>query len=432
MARRNMISEKILASACEALTAWEDGATLDDCLDALEEVDQKEGYNGRAIKPAVSSLLFEYFRHKGFVDLLIRRFARKGDVHKEVRIILQCAITQMLYQTGIAAESAVNVAVDHTKNKLGRARSSFINALLRAVSASPDKGNSRNEIFPDVLYKKYLADHGEEKTKEILANFASNPLPCFRMREELGKEVLDGYGASLIPSFPDEEELVLPFPFYEFSNAKEFFASRIQDSGRVYVQDPATSLSIGLARKAFPEGIITGKVLDCCAAPGGKTLMLADLTTDKGAKIIAADRSKQRCALMNINFKRAGIRSTVKHLSAQESYFPAESFSLILADVPCSNTGVIRRRPDAPWRFSEKKLQELVSLQKEILSSIAPLVQKNGFLLYSTCSIEKEEDMDQVKNFLAEHPDFSLVSEKLLFPARYHDGAYAALLKKNA
>ena len=429
MAKRNMISEKILSCACAALTSWEEGATLDDCLDLLEEVDQKEGYNGRAIKPAVSSLLFEYFRHKGFVDHLIRKFARKGDVHKEVRIILQCAITQMLYQTGIAAESAVNVAVDHTKYTLGRARSSFINALLRAVSASMDreKENAGKILFPEILHKKYLADHGKEKTEEILAHFASNPLPCFRMREELSKETLDQYGANLIGAFPDGEQI---FPFYEFSNVKEFFASRIQDSGRVYVQDPATSLSIGLARKAFPEGIITGKVLDCCAAPGGKTLMLADLTTDKGAKIIAADRSKQRCALMNINFKRAGIRSTVKHLSAQESYFPAESFSLILADVPCSNTGVIRRRPDAPWRFSEKKLQELVALQKEILSSIAPLVQKNGFLLYSTCSIEKEEDMEQIKNFLAEHPDFSLVSEKLLFPARYHDGAYAALLQK--
>lgn len=427
MAKRNMISEKILEAACDALTIWEDGATLDDCLDALDELDKKEGYNGRAIKPAVSSLLFEYFRHKGFVDNLIRKFAKKGDVHKEVRIILQCAITQALYQTGIAAESAVNVAVDYTKNKYGRGRSSFINALLRAVLRAPDKDKGEESSFPGILYKKYLADHGVEKTKEIISHFASNPPLTFRMREELPKEELEKYGAEAVPSFLETD---LPFPFFEFSSVKEFFADRMQESGKVYVQDPATSLSISLAKNAFKEGMICGKVLDCCAAPGGKTLMLADLTADKGAKIIASDRSKQRCTLMNVNFKRAGIRSSVKHLSAQENYFPAESFDLILADVPCSNTGVIRRRPDAPWKFSMKRVQELVSLQKEILSSLAPLVKKDGFLLYSTCSIEKEEDMEQVKTFLAEHKDFSLVSEKLLFPARYHDGAYAALLKK--
>ena len=423
-----MISEKILEAACDALTAWEDGATLDDCLDALDELDQKEGYNGRAIKPAVSSLLFEYFRHKGFVDLIIRKFAKKGDVHKQVRIILQCAITQALYQTGIAAESAVNVAVDYTKNKHGRARSSFINALLRTVLRAPDKERCEEKRFPDTLYRKYLADHGAEKTKELISHFADNPPPTFRMREELTKEELEKYGAEPVPTFLEKD---LPFPFYEFTSVKEFFADRIQESGRVYVQDPATSLSIHLAKEAFPDGMITGKVLDCCAAPGGKTLMLADLTPDKGAKIIAADRSKQRCALMNVNFKRAGIRSSVKHLAAQESYFPAESFDLILADVPCSNTGVIRRRPDAPWRFNDKRLQELVSLQKEILSALVPLVRKGGFLLYSTCSIEKEEDMEQIGKFLEAHKEFSLVSDKLLFPARYHDGAYAALLKKN-
>lgn len=421
-----MISEKILASACDALTAWEDGATLDDCLDALEEVDKKEGYNGRAIKPAVSSLLFEYFRHKGFVDFLIRKFAKKGDVHKEVRIILQCAITQALYQTGIAAESAVNVAVDHTKYKLGRNRSAFTNALLRAVLSAPDKEEKDKILFPEKLYKKYLADHGKEKTEEIIAHFADNPLPCFRMRQDLTGEELEKFGAKKIPSFQED----VPFSFYEFSSVKEFFASRIQDSGKVYVQDPATALSITLALKAFPEKVITGRVLDCCAAPGGKTLMLADLTEDKGAKIIASDRSKSRCNLMNVNFKRAGIRSSVKHLSIQENYFSEGSFDLILADVPCSNTGVIRRRPDAPWRFQETKLKELTALQKEILSSLAPLVKKGGFLLYSTCSIEKEEDMEQVKDFLEEHKEFSLVEEKLLFPAQYHDGAFAALLKK--
>ena len=160
--------------------------------------------------------------------------------------------------------------------------------------------------------------------------------------------------------------------------------------------------------------------------------MLADLTADRGAKITACDRSKSRCDLMNVNFKRAGARIMVKHLAAQEAaaFFPPETFDLVLADVPCSNTGVIRRRPDAPWRYTEKHLRELVLLQKEILSALAPLVKQGGFLLYSTCSIEEEEDFLQTKDFLETHKNFSPVSEKLLFPATHHDGAYAALLKR--
>ena len=133
---------------------------------------------------------------------------------------------------------------------------------------------------------------------------------------------------------------------------------------------------------------------------------------------------------MNVNFKRAGIRSSVKHLAAQESYFSAESFDLILADVPCSNTGVIRRRPDAPWRFNEKKLQELVSLQKEILASLVPLVKKGGFLLYSTCSIEKSEDEEQISTFLERHREYTLIRQRKIFPSGKYDGAFGALLQK--
>ena len=430
MAARTLVSEKILEKACCALADWEEGATLDDCLDSLD-IQEEHETDAKTIRSAVSSLLFEYFRHKKFVDSLIRRFARKGEVHREVRIVLQCVITQAFYQTGIAAESAANVAVDYAKRESGRARSAFVNAFLHTLLRAKEEGKTGEEpfLFPEELHKKHVAAFGKEKADEIASFFASDPFPCFRMREPLSAEELDKFGAKSVPSFP---ETPIPFPFFEISSVKEFFASRIQESGKVYLQDPATALCIALAKEVFPGGVLTGKVLDSCAAPGGKTLMLADLTADRGAKITACDRSKSRCALMNVNFKRAGTRIMVKHLAAQEasSFFPPENFDLVLADVPCSNTGVIRRRPDAPWRYTEKHLRELVLLQKEILSALAPLVKKGGFLLYSTCSIEEEEDFLQTKDFLETHKNFSPVSEKLLFPAAHHDGAYAALLKR--
>ena len=115
----------------------------------------------------------------------------------------------------------------------------------------------------------------------------------------------------------------------------------------VYVQDPATSLALSLL-----DGNVSGRVLDACAAPGGKTIMLSDLAGEGGLKLTAADRSPQRLRQLNVNLKRAGVRARTVQASAQENPFEKESFDLILADVPCSNSGVIRRRPDAPWLIS--------------------------------------------------------------------------------
>ena len=115
--------------------------------------------------------------------------------------------------------------------------------------------------------------------------------------------------------------------------------------------------------------------------------------------------------------------------AAQPAFSPA-TFDFVLADVPCTNSGVFRRRPDAPWRFSEKRLKETVHLQKQILNALARLVKPGGLLVYSTCSIDSAEDDDQIRAFLGEHPDFELECSKLLLPAADCDGAYAAHLRK--
>ncbi|MBP5182854.1 MAG: hypothetical protein J6331_07505, partial [Lentisphaeria bacterium] len=228
MSARNPVSEKILEKACGALAEWEEGATLDDCLDSLD-IQEKREEDAKTIRSAVSSLLFEYFRHKKFVDSLIVRFARKGEVHREVRIVLQCVITQAFYQTGIAAESAANVAVDYAKRKFGRARSAFVNAFLHTLLRAKGEGKTVENpfLFPEGLHKKHVAAFGKEKAEEIARFFASDTFHCFRITEPLSAEELDKFGAKSVPSFPDK---VLPFPFFEIYSVKEFFASRIQES----------------------------------------------------------------------------------------------------------------------------------------------------------------------------------------------------------
>ena len=134
---------------------------------------------------------------------------------------------------------------------------------------------------------------------------------------------------------------------------------------------------------------------------------------------------------MQENFDRMNLSVKTRCTDALEPNLEHGSFDLILADVPCTNTGVMRRRPDAAWRFSVNRLNETVKLQKKIMDSLADLVKDGGILLYSTCSVEPEEDSMQVDAFLKRHPEFTLEDSKLLLPDFLHDGAFAARLRKN-
>ena len=415
MIKRNSVSEKILERGAESLKEWESGnATLDDCLEQLRAESGHE-------KSAVASLLFEYFRHKGFIDTLIRNHARKGNVKQEMRVVVACALTQALFQTGITPQSAVNIAVDSVKRRFGHGPGSFVNAILRAVLASPEAKTIPPYSFPEALREKWLVQFGKETTAQLLSRYASNPLPAFRIRTELPEEELNKLQCTPIHA----DDLPREFRFYQTADPDGFFRKNWLEQGMVYVQDPATALALSLL-----DGDVSGRVLDACAAPGGKTIMLSDLAAGNDFKLTAADRSPQRLRQLNINLKRAGVRARTLQASAQENPFEAASFDLILADVPCSNSGVIRRRPDAPWRYQLKRVAELTLLQADILDSLSRLVRPGGRLLYSTCSIEPEENAQQIENFLALHPDFILKKQALFLPSEVHDGAFGALLIK--
>ena len=142
-------------------------------------------------KSAVASLLFEYFRHKGFVDSLIRKHAKRGNVKQEMRVVVACALTQALFQTGIAPQSAVNIAVDSVKRRFGNGPGAFVNAILRAVLSSPEAKQIPQCSFPEALREKWLAQFGKETTSRLLSCYASNPQTTFRIRAELPEQELN-------------------------------------------------------------------------------------------------------------------------------------------------------------------------------------------------------------------------------------------------
>jgi 16S rRNA (cytosine967-C5)-methyltransferase len=172
-------------------------------------------------------------------------------------------------------------------------------------------------------------------------------------------------------------------------------------------------------------------VLDACAAPGGKTTFIAQLMGNQGY-IMAQDLDVRRRELVRENCRRLGV--TCVHISRATTHFNAElsqPFDRVLVDAPCSNTGVMRRRVDLRWRVSAEELRRLGALQLGLLRRVGPQVKPGGTLVYSTCSLEPEEDDQVIPQFLGEHPQFRLERERTLLPFRDGvDGAYVATMVK--
>ncbi len=201
------------------------------------------------------------------------------------------------------------------------------------------------------------------------------------------------------------------------------------------VQDPATSLAVDLLAPQPGENI-----LDACAAPGGKALDIAARLQGNGL-VVALERHTDRLARLRENVARAG--GGLIHVVQGDAAAPeparqellaagrGELFDGLLLDVPCSNTGVLRRRPDARWRFSEDRQKKLIETQFRILHGASALVRPGGRLVYSTCSIEPEENEELIKRWLVDRYEYRLVSQRLLLPSvEKTDGAYACLIAR--
>jgi len=195
--------------------------------------------------------------------------------------------------------------------------------------------------------------------------------------------------------------------------------------GWFYVQDPSTLLAVRELGAKPGES-----VLDLCAAPGGKTAFIAELMENRG-RITAQDREPDRLELIRENCARLGVTCVEASIAPMGIIAkPSKRFDRVLVDAPCSNTGVMRRRVDLRWRIRPEEIERLSTAQLELLRQAAPRVKPGGILVYSTCSLEPEENGAVVKQFLAEHPDFTLEQERELTPfADGVDGAYVARLR---
>jgi 16S rRNA (cytosine967-C5)-methyltransferase len=198
--------------------------------------------------------------------------------------------------------------------------------------------------------------------------------------------------------------------------------------GYYYAQDISTLHPVDLLNPKANE-----KILDACAAPGGKTAYIAQLMNNQG-EIVACDPSAPRIQKMMNNLYRLNVLNTkvLQHDFVKNNRSPISGimFDAALVDVPCSNSGVMRRRIDVRWRWKAEDLQALLEIQKNILWQVSKHIKQGGRIVYSTCSIDRNENEEIIKNFLANHPNFRLIQEQTYFPPdSQSDGSYCALLK---
>ena len=378
-------------------------------------------------------------RWRRLLDWLIERATEGREQRPVIREILRLGLYQIFFLSRIPEHAIVDESVRLAKaeNCLGQA--GFINAMMRRFlrekeqitgdiadlqKARPALGQSH----PDWLYERWEERWGREKTIHLM-EWNNQPAPtCARVNRLLTDP------QRLAKRWEDEGVEVSPIDC-DWAATGDLFHLRKHppleslgsfSDGLFYVQDPSTLLSVSLLDPQPGQA-----VLDLCAAPGGKTCHIAERMKNEG-QLSALDIRESRLKLLRENCDR--MRVTCATLGqADETTAGEAKFDRVLVDVPCTNTGVIRRRLDLRWRLSPGQTKRLADEQLQLLVRAAAHAKPDGQLVYSTCSIEPEENEQIVARFLEVNPGWQLAAERSLHPVENHtDGAYAARLTQQA
>ncbi|MBR0160451.1 MAG: 16S rRNA (cytosine(967)-C(5))-methyltransferase RsmB [Oscillospiraceae bacterium] len=358
--------------------------------------------------------------------------------HPQVLQIIQLSAFQLLFLDRVPHSAVVNDAVALCKEKGKSFASGFVNAVLRRISrekqqlldSAKDYPPAVRFSHPDWLVSRLNAAFGPAFTEEFLQ--ANQGQPSITLQVNTSK---CGY-SELLRLLQESEAVILASDeeqqSFHISGTDVTLLPGYRE-GFFFVQDGAAHISVRLAQ--IRENM---KVLDVCAAPGGKSIVAALC----GGEVLACDVSEKRMQRCRENFQRLGLPITCRVEDACCFYEDHEErFPVVIADVPCTGSGIIRKHPEIRNK-KESDLLGLVELQKTILSNVARYVAPGGILLYSTCSVLPEEDELQIRSFLDTHPDYQLLPVSLpeyscengmlrSWPQlNGNDGFFAAVLKK--
>jgi 16S rRNA (cytosine967-C5)-methyltransferase len=421
--------EKPREIACRVLLQREAGQ---DYIENLLEAGLTRSSLSPADRGLLQELVYGTVRRQATLDWLISRKTGGRPQKPDLQVLLRLALYQIFWLSRIPDHAAVNETVELAKRRGFNSQAGFVNAVLRGYLREREQTERQLEELkvadPALGYShpKWLVERWEKRLgRERLVPFLqwnNSPPATFarlnmlrasadQLREQWAREKVE---AKLVPA--DWAGGALLFELQSFPSLgtlKSF------NDGWFYVQDPSTLLAVS-ELDAQPGEM----VLDYCSAPGGKTIAIAERMKNEGT-LIAHDMTADRLGLVEENCARMGVTCVKAVLpSALDS---ALTFNRILIDAPCSNTGVMRRRVDLRWRIRETELTRLRTTQLQLLRDAIPRLKPGGLLVYSTCSLEPEENSEVVHEFLSAHPAMHLQRERALTPWENNvDGAYVA------
>ncbi len=391
----------------------------------------------------VMELSYGAIKQRYLLDCWIDYFG-KVPIRKQppnLRWLLHIGLYQILYMDRIPPAAAINTTVELAKEKKIAGLAPVVNGLLRTALRAKNSGKdiplpesgaerlAQTQSIPLWFAQELICWEGKEMAEKIAQASNQNPPLDIRvnrlfMNPEVLKERFESVG---IKSIPIKN---CPFGLQVISGSGDIRDWPGYDEGFWSVQDRASQRVVPLLAPRPGE-----RILDACSAPGGKATHIAEVMKNNG-EIWAVDRSKERLNRVVLNASR--LRCTSLNILVADSCALLKEkpnwerfFHRILIDAPCSGLGTLARHPDARWRMSPDKVEELVSLQFELLDGLLPLLRPGGQIVYSTCTIHPRENGHQIGQFLSRHPELSLKKDNQLWPDYQNtgDGFYTALME---
>lgn len=406
---------------------------------ALKATLDKYQYLTKQERSFVTRVCEGTLEHMIWIDYVINQFS-KVKVNKMkpvIRSIIRSSVYELKYMDAVPAGATCNEAVKLAQKKGFHNLKGFVNGVLRNISRNlgqielPDKEQqpvaylSVTYSMPEWIVEKWLDEYGFLQVEEMLQAFLA-PAPTSvrvntaRTSKEHLVKLLEEEGVAV------RENEKLPYGLflseYDYLNSLESFRQ-----GLFYVQDVSSMLVSHLAKPQ--QG---NYVIDVCAAPGGKSIHMAELLDGTGM-VEARDLTDYKVGLIWENITRSQL-SNIKAVQADATILrpeDREKADIVIADLPCSGLGVIGKKADIKYKMTPQKQEELVKLQQEILNVVESYVKPGGVLMYSTCTINREENEENVNRFLKKHPAYRLEFQEQMLPkAGEQDGFFIARLMK--
>ena len=358
-------------------------------------------------KRFISEIVYGTLKNKLFLEHILKTYS-KGRVKPKVKVILLMSIYQIKFMDKTPNFAVIDEAVKLSKKIAGNITGKFVNGILRNIERNINdlalKYKNSEEQFcienscPFELYKILVDQYGNNKAKAIIESFNNKSENSIRYNPNkvTKKELLEILGNEAKESTICEDSIIID---------KLDINSKYFKEGYYIIQDEASALVACSIGENIEEKY---KILDTCAAPGGKSLHIASKYLN--STLISCDKYIHKLALIKDNIKRLGITNIdVKEQDAtnMNSSF-INNFDIVVCDVPCSGVGVIKNKPEIKYKITNKYVEDISKLQYQILENSKNYVKQGGILMYSTCTIDKRENIENIERFLKENKNFIL------------------------